>query len=580
MLFIFSLFCLFAVIFIWNYYNKTHLKYLQKIEKRKTAIINLKENSIEIISFDDLSERVKIDYDTFLKNFPFAEKGKIENWIRELFSEGNLYDSPNSVFVSDFYTNNEKKKKSKKKVLTRICLWATSVNKKDQIIYLNIRELRNLPSTYNKSKKSLQHNDVYTYKDVERLYNKGLFIKGSLISINFEKGKNTLVPYDDYFFRYVVLNELYKKDEVFKLLDLDNSYVFFDKEKPLQIYLITKKGKNETNYRLERTLKKLEEKLGKLFETMGAKNTNNLCIVASKNSFLTRNFDKNIEVLNNLTKLCREDGRTLSIYKNDNGDKENIEDSYKNEIIKLIKNSSLEVYFLPVYKITNKRVFINGYISRPVPVKSAFYKIGDARKYADKNNLSKEFSSLIAKKTIPAYSSQRENISAKLFYPIVISELGFIQRSLTRMSNVDTINFAFVIDALELVEKDGNKELMSQIKNLQEKDFEFYLKIRRGDFILKDSTFDAFDGYLVDAKLNNNVKIESREYLTSLSLIGKLTQFKKPIISINTNSWAEIEILSKAGLNLFASKVIVEESQMIGTINKKNAKKLLNMYKK
>ena len=236
--------------------------------------------------------------------------------------------------------------------------------------------------------------------------------------------------------------------------------------------------------------------------------------------------------------------------------------------------------FLPVYKVAKVRVLLNGYSARPVPIKSAFENITDARKYATKNSLNKELSSLIAKKTIPTYINQRENISSNLYYPIVLDELAFISRSISRMSNVDTVNFAFVINSQEIAEKEHDKDVFKDILNLQEKGFEFYLQIKRGDFILKNASFEAFDGYLVDAKLNNNVKMDSREYLNAYGLIDKLASFNKPVVSINTNSWAEVEALLKTGISLFASNVINEESQMPLGISKKNSKKLLNMYKK
>ena len=74
--------------------------------------------------------------------------------------------------------------------------------------------------------------------------------------------------------------------------------------------------------------------------------------------------------------------------------------------------------------------------------------------------------------------------------------------------------------------------------------------------------------------------MDSREYLNAYGLIDKLASFNKPVVSINTNSWAEVEALLKTGISLFASNVINEESQMPLGISKKNSKKLLNMYKK
>ena len=570
----------FAII-IYFYFKRTKNKYLNNLEKQASVIFNYTEKKVSITYFSDLNERKEISFEQFLNYFPYPERSKIDNWLKEVLISSNLDTNPVSVFLSDAAIlknrNNQNLKKTK---ISRICFWATGANKKEEIVYTHVVEFRFLPSLYNNNKKSLEHKELYSYDEVKRLFSRGLFTHGVIMEIKFDRFNNLHIPYNPYFFQYVVLNEIYKRENSIKHFVPNEAFIFFKDDNPYEIYLALKKTKYETNYRLERLLIILEKKFRKIFETMGTFSTNHLSLVAAKCSLLSNNFDKNIETLNNLIKLLREDKKSTGVYRNDNGFKDNIEDSYNLEISKLIKNSLIDIMFLPVYKVAKVRVLLNGYIARPVPIKSAFENITDARKYATKNSLNKELSSLIAKKTIPTYINQRENITSKLYYPIVLDELGFISRSISRMSNVDTVNFAFVINSQEIAEKEHDKDVFKDILNLQEKGFEFYLQIKRGDFILKNASFEAFDGYLVDAKLNNNVKMDSREYLNAYGLIDKLASFNKPVVSINTNSWAEVEALLKTGISLFASNVINEESQMPLGISKKNSKKLLNMYKK
>ena len=561
------------------YYKKSKVRYQENIERQASIIFNYAEKTVEIIVYNDLNERITEPYEKFLSGFPYPERSKIDNWLKEVLSIANLDSNSNSIFISDANLLHKEQKKKKKK-FSKICFVAIGSDSKEQLIYTNVCELKNIPSIYNYNKKNFEHKILYTYDEVKRLFSRGLFTRGVLIEVKFDRKTNLRNPYNPYYFQTIILNELYKKDEKIKQFLVNEAFFFYKDDNPFEIYIGFKKTKFETNYRLEKLLLVLQRKLRKIFERMGVYSTHYLSITAAKCSFLSNDFDKNIEVLNNLIKLMREDDTSVSVYRNDNGFKDNIEDSYNNEIAKLIKTSSIDVLFLPVYKVAKVRVLLNGYIARPVPIKSAFEYIGDARKYAEKNDLSKEFSSLIAKKTIPTYINQRENITSKLYYPIVLNELGFISRSISRMSNVDTINFVFVLNSQEVAENENDKEIFKEIANLKNKNFEFYLKISRGDYILKNSTFELFDGYLVDAKLNNNVKMDSREYLNAYGLIDKLASFNKPVVSIGTNSWAEIEALLKTGISLFGSHVISEASQMPLGIAKKNAKKLLNMYKK
>ena len=155
-------------------------------------------------------------------------------------------------------------------------------------------------------------------------------------------------------------------------------------------------------------------------------------------------------------------------------------------------------------------------------------------KWVMRHKVNKELSSLIAKKTIPTYINQRENITSKLYYPIVLDELGFISRSISRMSNVDTVNFAFVINSQEIAEKEHDKDVFKDILNLQEKGFEFYLQIKRGDFILKNASFEAFDGYLVDA---------SNIYLSSLDSGDKFKDDSIIILDVVPGETYVLELL-------------------------------------
>ena len=254
--------------------------------------------------------------------------------------------------------------------------------------------------------------------------------------------------------------------------------------------------------------------------------------------------------------------------------------AYKAEVQKLLKFNSIQADFLPVVKVSNKRVVIQGYMSFVKPKNCIFDSIDEAKKYAKKYDMDKELFSMVARKVIPIFNNEKESPSVKIFYPIKLNEIVYVIRSFSHLSGAAGTKYVLIIENDDLVDNETNIELINSIKNLQQKDYELYLSIKVGDYNLRNATYSMFDGFLYDAKLDQSAKIDSREYLSSRTTLEKLFQFKVPIVSINTNSWSEIEILIKGGVNSFVSEVISEKSQMIVPLDKRPLKKILNMKQK
>ena len=55
-------------------------------------------------------------------------------------------------------------------------------------------------------------------------------------------------------------------------------------------------------------------------------------------------------------------------------------------------------------------------------------------------------------------------------------ELGFISRSISRMSNVDTVNFAFVINSQEIAEKEHD-EVQKSLQKISDDGKDYFICI-------------------------------------------------------------------------------------------------------
>ena len=130
---------------------------MNNLEKQASVIFNYAEKKVSITYFSDLNERKEISFEQFLNYFPYPERNKIDNRLKEVLISSNLDTNPVSVFLSDAAIlknrNNQNLKKTK---ISRICFWATGANKKEEIVYTHVVEFRFLPSLYNNNKKSLE----------------------------------------------------------------------------------------------------------------------------------------------------------------------------------------------------------------------------------------------------------------------------------------------------------------------------------------------------------------------------------------------------------------------------------------
>ena len=115
---------------------------------------------------------------------------------------------------------------------------------------------------------------------------------------------------------------------------------------------------------------------------------------------------------------------------------------------------------------------------------------------------------------------------------------------------------------------------------LKARGYEIYLKIEVGNYILREKTYQMFDGYFVVSNLPSTIKLQSRSVQDSYALYNKMLKLGKPVVSYRAQIWQEIELLVKRGVYSFATEILSEPSSVLLPIKKKVSKRLSDMYKK
>lgn len=586
----FALLC--TGVYLYLYFNgqQTRKRILYELNAESAIVIDLENKKVRLINFKKLDNTVIMEYSAFLENFYEEDIKKFDKWAKNLATGQILADSEDTVKLFSFCTCS-KTKKDFLKYTYRLMFCCTKINKEKKTLYLNTHFLYNLPI---KDKKISNKNSlgIYSIKEINQMYIQNTFRYGVMFFVKLYKKNNLPSSFNEYEIRYMLLNALCKK---FKKLRTHSYYYVFSDNDPLELIAIRCKsneiGINARNIstvgKITNYIKRQIVYIEYLLEVKGFAGFYDYVITASQISKLDKDFTKSVDMLDKLASIAKEDKLKYLVYKDEFGSSQNIEDSYKAELAKIIRLNLLTVNFLPIYRIANVRVMNPGYIAIVEPKQSLFKNMEEVKKVAIKYEQVKDLTSLIVRDVVPVFNDEKENLTAKLGLLLSVSQLEFMVRSFPHMNGTDDLNLILILNNDDLVFLENEKEsenlkatFYNQIDVLKARGYEIYLKIEVGNYILREKTYQMFDGYFVVSNLPSTIKLQSRSVQDSYALYNKMLKLGKPVVSYRAQSWQEIELLVKRGVYSFATETLSEPSSVLLPIKKKVSKRLSDMYKK
>lgn len=586
----FALLC--TGVYLYLYFNgkQARKRILYELNAESAIVIDLENKKVRLINFKKLDNTVMMEYSDFLQNFYEEDIKKFDKWAKNLATGQILADSEDTVKLFSFCTCS-KTKKEFLKYTYRLMFCCTKINKEKKTLYLNTHFLYNLPI---KDKKIFNKNSlgIYSIKEINQMYIQNTFRYGVMFFVKLYKKNNLPSSFNEYEIRYMLLNALCKK---FKKLRTHSYYYVFSDNDPLELIAIRCKsneiGINARNIstvgKITNYIKRQIVYIEYLLEVKGFAGFYDYVITASQISKLDKDFTKSVDMLDKLASIAKEDKLKYLVYKDEFGSSQNIEDSYKAELAKIIRLNLLTVNFLPIYKIANVRVMNPGYIALVEPKQSLFKNMEEVKKVAIKYEQVKDLTSLIVRDVVPVFNDEKENLTAKLGLLLSVSQLEFMVRSFPHMNGTDDLNLILILNNDDLVFLENEKEsenlkdtFYNQIDVLKARGYEIYLKIEVGNYILREKTYQMFDGYFVVSNLPSTIKLQSRSVQDSYALYNKMLKLGKPVVSYRAQSWQEIELLVKRGVYSFATEILSEPSSVLLPIKKKVSKRLSDMYKK
>lgn len=566
-LFLFITLTIGITLFDWKISKKNKEIINHRYNMSQNIIVDFFNQEVRIVSLKNLRKSFKLSLVEYLNLFEQSEQNVIKNWMQGLL-DGSIDPDidENMVKVADSFVDFDNKKS-----IIKTLILCTYIDKSKKTLFFESELLLNTPAdTIGKNNKRNESKYYYELSEIKNKYDKGAFSKGSLFEIRLIKKENILSTYNVDFIKVIIL------DAIYRVLSKNNAFFYFTNNK-MELCLID--DRSITNFILPRYVNQIKEKISEILEIRGYLNNFDFYIVSSLISDLDKNYDNSYLVLEKYFNLDLDYKRKYFIYKPDHEGKLDLEQSYRTEINRLIRNQNLEVYFRPLVHIANKRVINMGYLSFVKPVNTIFKDLDEIKKFAKMYDLDKDLFSLIIRKIIPTFINEKENVTQKLAIKVSVDQIGYATRSIPHFSGISNAYLILCFDSKELIDLEDDEDLMRGIKNLKDKGYEIGLYLTSNDYVLKRSTYSIFDYFFFNALLPNNVKVSSQEFLKAHQYLEKLIKFDAIMVGIEGLNMQSIELLVKSGLEYFSAECISPKSPMLLPLDKKISRKLLNMHK-
>jgi len=545
--------------------NRSEYSRVRLFQSDRIFIVNFKDQIVDFFDFNNLRKIQTISFIDFLNFFPDSEQSNVRNYITELLNLSFDERNEDAICVTNINISY-----NKKRIPYRAIIKCKEVDIEKQIVYLETTRLIHIPVEHHSPKKNAKH-DIYELGVVKKMYDDGRFNRGSMFVFRFYLKPNTVAYYNEYALRYFLINAVYS-------ITNNNVTSFFFSGDRLEFALLDNRQVND--YQLSRFAFDMIHQIDKFLNIRGLSDFYDYNVCGSQVSDLPLYYDDAYETLDKLFKTAKAINRKFSTYKTDMNESSIIESTYKIELNRLIKSKDFVIEFAPYVHVTNTHITTSGYISFVNFNSNLIDNPFEVYKYAREFNLINEVISLICRKTISTYVSQCSDIGTqKLFVQICYSDIDSVVNVISHISKSNLVKIVLVIRSIDFIDIENNPTIDTKFKEVRDKGFEIAVAVQSKDYVLKAALYYLFDYILFDAEIENNVKIDSRNYIKAKSIIDNLGKFGKEIIVINVPSIQAFELISQSGIKNYSGDIVAKKDRMVLPVDSKVNKKILDLIK-
>ncbi len=520
----------------------------------RVFIIDAKNDRVRYFNRSRLQRKKTSTITAFYNQFPANERDKIITWVGDL-----LDDTPNTPKYLEINVLINFNKKSYFSLLQ-----VTKVDHTKGIIYLESYILKYMYATKTKNikvRKFLSRekfiaclNAYHQPKGVTfaiDFYNRRT-LEEEIPHLLFSQIKNVLVPYITPYRPMIEHgdNKLIISD--LKILQRTNMLAFINT---------------------------LRNEINRFLMISSETDTVGFSFGVAENKYFYNSIDSLIDSVVELSQVAKEDGKDFLIF--EEGKKINLEGDvlhYRTEVERIIQDKKIRYTYQPIYNVAKSRML--GYQAHFEPLDSLFDSIDELKAYAIRTEDDKELFATIARNSISRFIQQRDGVSLKLFFPLSINEIGYVNRTFSHISSIKEANIVLIFSESEILDlsTDAMDSTIQLIKTFKSKGYEVALLIDENEAALPSNAYEIFDFFILSVSAHiTNRKLQNRQLPSFQALIEKLLRYNRPILAIDIPTWSLVEYVIKLGIDIVSSDAIAPGDENILPLNRKSITKLKNM---
>ena len=560
---IFSIFFLF-IIFVIIFKNKTkknnEIAYQNILRSDFIFNIDFKSLTVDYFVLNDLKKITTISFNEFLDFFYEGEQNKVKNFVSSFMSPRDNDNLDDYVFITNAYPKNYTKAK-----LFRAALVVKGIDLENKVLTLVGVRLINTPCVIKAGRKN-PRNDVFDISEIRKFYDDKKFSNGFFAYIKLVLKKDAIPFMSRILTQHLLVDSLYAQMK-------PNVPYFFINSDDDEIGLLNTHKIN--NNQLAILTKNIKHCCNGFLEKNGLTKIYDCYICCASNNDLKSSFDESFKKVKTLLENGISTERYVSIYFEGNKKTSNVALIYEREAKRIIENQEYYVLYTPIVHLTSKRTTIHGYFTEFRINSKIFMGITKFLNICSQMDATNKFYAGILPKTIKDYVKQLSGISSpKLYLKVSFDHLNEILPSIDSIQKHDDLKIYFVLRSYEFKDKAKNVEIKNSILKFKQLGYYFALQIKEEDTILADENYKIFNSYIFDMPLESSIKVDSRTFIKGQSLLRKLTEYGKPIISTLATSIQSMQDLTKIGVSYFINDIIGKPSATLNEIDPKIIKKL------
>ena len=541
--------------------EKSNQKYLQTLEEQSNSvrvfILDVKNDRVQYFNVTSLRQIRECTLGEFYQKFPVAEQKKVINWINAIVDP--------STEVPEYLEADIQEHRTRRHYFSM--LQVDAVDYKRQVVHLQSYLLKYMLTAKGESGR---YHGLSTVKEVEEAMTGVSHKRGLTLAFRFAYKR---IADKDREIELLVFNQI--KNALFPFLQ-GKRYLLQSSGNELLLVDLRIEEKAKCLYLAHSCLNAINRYLS----INGYASQIDVRCGAAQHQFFTKELNQIIDAASRLAEEAFEDKKPLLWYEKGHlYYSKNDENAYRTEVERIINEKKLAYKFRPVFAVKEGKIL--GYLAKADPLDTYFDSMEELKDYAMRTEDDRTLFHTVAKETIHRFLEERPEEEQCLFFPVRLSERGYMLLSFARLPKARSARLVLLFDETDLgnaLDRMDDEDIVNDMRAIRAKGYSIGLKFSSGQLKLPPKVYTAFDYFVCSfAFAGSATEMDALLRSQLHSLVEKLLKYGRPIIASDIDGWPAVELLIRSGMDYISSDAFAPYDVMMNPIPPKTVKRVMGM---